>query len=337
MDNHAKSMTQKRLRSHEAVAPVATTEASETPSSRDQSGKPIDLSVSDIQRFLEDLARAGGPAESEYPHLQKVMDRISVLRVAGEITDHGNDRLWEAVGDASTTQTLMGFIYRKPHGYHGDFEIIDRFYTGWTSPSPHLARWDSWIQSLDATRAVRNRKQFFLSLLRSKQDDGRPLKVLNVGSGPCRDLVEGFEQFRGSLSVTCIELDDTAIEYARQLLGPHSANVQFVQKNVLRLDAVNEFDLAWSAGLFDYLEDRLFVAALKRMYRSVKPGGSVVIGNFSAINGSRSSMEWGNWRLLHRSHERLLELVALSGVACSTCDVTAEPLGVNLFITLVKA
>jgi extracellular factor (EF) 3-hydroxypalmitic acid methyl ester biosynthesis protein len=305
--------------------------------SKSSSFPPLDahLSAAEIRRALVQLASRNGPAVEDYPLCRDVMDSISALRANGVISEAENDALWELVGEASTTKTLMGFIYRKPHGYHGDFEIIERFYTGHVSREPHLTRWDSWIQSLEATRAVRNRKEFFKRLV-ADLPSGKRARILSVGSGPCCDIREALDLTAGQHEVVCVDLDQRAIDYARSVLSGHADRVQFIQKNVLRMDFVGEFDLVWSAGLFDYLEDRLFVAALKRMYRAARAGGRIVIGNFSLQNPSRSAMEWGNWRLIYRSADELLKLVRQADLQAATVEVEAEPLGVNLFVSILK-
>jgi len=292
-------------------------------------------SFNEIRAALCDFARRGGPAPDEYTSLQCLMDRIAVSRANGTISDAMNDSLWDSIGEAGSPQTLMGFIYRKPHGYHGDFEIIDKFYRNWVNPQPHLARWDSWIQSLDATQAVRNRKAFFTNLVCSLDSSAAP-QILIVGSGPCRDLREAFEMDPHAFSATCVDTDPRANAYARELLNGYGDRVAFVEKNALRINFNEEFDVAWSAGLFDYLDDRLFVVALRRMYRAVRPPGSAIIGNLSLFNSSRAAMEWANWRLFHRSPEQLLQLVHDAQLSNAGIDISSEPLGVNLFITIVK-
>lgn len=302
---------------------------------RDSVAGTAAYSFDEIRAALRDLAHRGGPSPDEYPALQGLMDRIAALRAEGTISEAMNDSLWDSIGEAGSPQTLMGFIYRKPHGYHGDFEIIDKFYRNWVNPQSHLARWDSWIQSLDATQAVRNRKTFFTNLICSL--DTRPASgVLVVGSGPCRDLREAFEMHSHAFSATCVDIDPKANMYARELLNGYGDRVAFVERNALRINFNDEFDVAWSAGLFDYLDDRLFVIALKRMYRAVRPGGKVIVGNFSASNPSRITMEWANWRLHHRNSRELMELVNRAGIRPSSVQVLAEPLRVNLFVSLLK-
>jgi hypothetical protein len=88
----------------------------------------------------------------------------------------------------------------------------------------------------------------------------------------------------------------------------------------------------WSAGLFDYLEDRLFVRLLARLAGAVRPGGELVVGNFAASNPSRAYVELFGWSLHHRSAEELLVMAGQAGLAGSRLQVRNKPTGVNLFL-----
>ncbi len=62
--------------------------------------------------------------------------------------------------------------------------------------------------------------------------------------------------------------------------------------------------------LFDYFNDKTFVAILKKMKNWLKPGGEIVVGNFNDNhNPSRNYMEiLGEWYLEHRSENTLKQL-----------------------------
>ena len=149
---------------------------------------------------------------------------------------------------------------------------------------------------------MRNRKTYFHDLLRRKlaESTHRPLRVLNVASGPARDVAEwcaahGTEE----VHFDCVELDTKAIAYAQILCAPFERCVRFICVNALRFTTKIKYDLVWSAGLFDYLNDGLFVHLLKRLMRFTGEGGELVVGNFGDFNPSRPYMELlGDWRLI---------------------------------------
>jgi len=54
--------------------------------------------------------------------------------------------IWQALPDIyCTTDTMQGYVLMKPHGYSGDFVVIERIYSGWLSPKQHLINWDRFF------------------------------------------------------------------------------------------------------------------------------------------------------------------------------------------------
>jgi SAM-dependent methyltransferase len=242
---------------------------------------------------------------------------------------------YDAIVDLiSTTNCIQGFGFLKPHGYAGDYEIIDRIYTGWVSDDLSLRKWDEYFHVQPAPRAVRNRKAYFHRVL-DRLKLARPIHrvhVLNVGSGPARDVYEYLAQ-SNKFRFECIDLDTRAIEFAKCLCRSYQDRVVFRRENVLRLCLDRQFDLIWSAGLFDYLADQMFLMVLRRLVPIIRPSGELVIGNFSKDNPSRYWMEAvGDWKLHHRTESELRALAHAAGVDDQRLSIGAEPEGVNLFL-----
>ncbi|MNZ12332.1 hypothetical protein D3C78_292070 [compost metagenome] len=287
--------------------------------------------------YIRHLVASGGPEPHQYDELNDWFHRVAAMVGDGEITLPQVKAMWPVFGDAFSPQTLQGFVVHRPHGYAGDFEIIDRIHTHWLSPVAHLRNWDHFFHWHQAPRAVRNRKDYFKSLMAELDASGEPQRVLNVGSGPCRDVHEYLQEHPAShIHFECIEQDEKAIAYARALLG--DADVTIHEQDAFRFKpGRTRYDLVWSAGLFDYLDDRQFVLLLKVLARTLRPGGELVIGNFTEPNHSRAYMEFGGWFLNHRSEAQLRTLVALSTLACESVSVEQEPAGLNLFLRIRMA
>lgn len=240
------------------------------------------------------------------------------------------------LGDEVLRQTLTGFAYRKPHGYAGDFEIIDKTYRQEQHPDPRFAVWDRLYHAMTAARAVRNRKTYFKQLLAGVKRPGQPLQVLNVASGPGRDMFEWYEE-TGDRTVffDCVDMDARAIAYAQKLNQQYLYNLHFNQENIFRFRPQRKYHLIWSAGLFDYFSDELFVKLLRRMSGWAYPGGHLVIGNFSTHNPSQGYMILlTDWPLQLRSESQLKSLATEAGFGKEAIAVDREPEGVNLFLRL---
>lgn len=279
--------------------------------------------------FVRRLVAQGGPTASDYAALDRLMQLMPAL-APEEVA-----QLRATFGEAlHNTETMQAFAYRKPRGYAGDFEIIDRIYCERVTAVPALAAWDRYFHAQPATRAVRNRKRYFHALLDRHRARGRPLRVLNLASGPGRCMAEWLRANPGAdAAFTCVELDAFAIEHARALVQADAARVTFHHQNIVHFVPEQRFDVIWAAGICDYFSEALVIRLLRRLRRALAPGGELVVGNFGEYNPTRPYMEvLGEWRLHHRSPELLRELAQAAGVESADVSVGAEPEGVNLFL-----
>lgn len=282
------------------------------------------------------MLRLNGPRPDEYPTLEQWATHLCREMDAGRLDEAGLQSIRSVFTDVLSSQTLMGHIVQRPYGYNGDFEIIDKFYRQHRSSNPRFRRWDDFIQTRDAARAVRNRKDLFKQIVAQKiaeHGTAEPFTILNLASGPCRDVLEMLEENPdANIRVLCVELDYHAIAFAQQLLGKWTKRVKFVRANFFRFQTEKRFDLVWSAGLFDYFDDNAFCAGLKKTRTWVKPGGEIIIGNFSPNLVSKDFARFLGWSLYYRSKKRLLTLAERCGLPAGNIRVDAERIGVNLFL-----
>jgi len=243
----------------------------------------------------------------------------------------------ESMGPLFLSNTVQGRAFKKEFGYAGDFMTIDNIYTFSMSPIKAFRIWDEFFHRSTAAKAVRNRKTYFKQLMADKVKSIDSLKLLNVASGPARDLFEFYESgIDCNVNTTCVEMDQHAIDYASELNQNHLDKIEFVQQNIFKFRTDKKFDLIWSAGLFDYFEDKYFVRILRRLKENLNPSGEIVIGNFNeAYNPSRAYMETlGDWHLHHRTDAELIELGKAAGFESNQICVGREPENVNLFLHL---
>jgi extracellular factor (EF) 3-hydroxypalmitic acid methyl ester biosynthesis protein len=290
--------------------------------------------------LIRKLAETGGPAPEDYRAFDCWLRDAATEIESGTLTHKQFDALLSQCKDAFDVCTMQGFARRKPHGYAGDFEIIDRIYCGHIAASPRYANWDRYFHAQQAPKAVRNRKSYFLDVVSSseRQCSKSDFRVLNLGSGPARDLYEYFDSHSDSRGVfVCVEQDQKAIDYARQLCRDYLHRIEFRRANILRFRTNQRYDLVWSAGLFDYLNDKAFRMLLTRFFDCIEEGGELVIGNFAPDNPTRHYMELiGDWRLIYRSPDQLIALALQCGISSSAVEVRQEPEGVNLFLHVAK-
>lgn len=290
---------------------------------------------------LRELVRGDGPSPTDYPILDEIYRGIMQLVRSGQSTPSDLAALWPTLGDAfNDPDTMQGFGILKPHGYAGDFEMIDRIYTLHHASHPRLANWDRYFHSHKATHAVRNRKRYFLDLLARVRASrsGTVVRVLSVGSGPARECAECPATPSAPVTFDLVDRDDRALRYASRLNRESPHEIRYIHANAFRYRSDEPYDLIWSAGLFDYLGDDQFRALLKHLVQLLRPGGLISIGNFGPHNPSRDYMEFGHWFLNYRSDSQLYDLAHDKGrtTGFDNVCVDSEPEGINLFLHLTR-
>lgn len=236
--------------------------------------------------------------------------------------------------------------YYKPKGYAGDFFMIEMIYRNIPEGDGKLGRLiDGLLLNQLPAKAVRGRRRLLhrtldrlcrerLSLLSS-------IHIMNLACGPCRELFDLIAEggFDDRIQALCVDIDDEALQFADRNVNTfdHSADVRFMNENVIKwaLGRVKQDfgpqDIIYSSGLCDYLDSRLVAALIKKSHEHLKPGGSLILGNFSPANRDRPIMDHLlYWRLIHRDQDALRDLFADSPFGPQV-DIIAEKEGVNLF------
>jgi SAM-dependent methyltransferase len=284
----------------------------------------------DLLHRLAALDGRGGPKPDEYADTVRLFEEIAAFRADADHEQAIRD-FRRASPSFSSSDTMHGFVCNRPHGYAGDFEIIDRIYTGYRSSNPDVRCWDEFFHTCDAVRAVVGRKAYCLGVFADTVKRVPNARILNVACGPCRDVLEFKRTDMGKRAlIHCVDADAAALGYASRLLSGLDDTVSFDRRNAFRLRG-ETYDLVWCAGLFDYLDDRTFVRLLRTL-AALTSSGEVVIGNFSPDTKSRAYMEFGEWRLNYRSRADLLALAATAGFHASAISVDSEETGINLFL-----
>lgn len=231
---------------------------------------------------------------------------------------------------------------RKPLGYAGDYLLLDGIHTRRVVEQGNARHWDELFHHYPGAQAVRQRAQVFAETCHTLAHElHRPISVLDLGCGSAREVYNALQAEGPLIERLClVDLDARALEYAQNLIGSLGAQAPVVEAerfNVLRLHVGDGHDLIWAAGLFDYLDDRVVVQLIRRLWRYQRPGGRIVFGNFHPRNPSRAAMELcGKWNLIHRTEVELEAIAQRARVPADCVRVFAEPLGINLFCEIKK-
>lgn len=241
----------------------------------------------------------------------------------------------------------------KPRGYAGDADMMVMAYRNeYIGETVFGQLMHKHPLETPAAEAVRARRHVVANAIHRVRDEnaGKPLRFLSIASGPATELLDIFDTQQSCEQLQCVLLDqDTyAFDFSRQSVRAieerHGVapDVSFVNESVrtmLRRNQsalrIGEFDVIYSMGLFDYLTPFVAQAVLGKLYEMLKPGGSVVVGNFHVGNPTRHYMAyWMDWVLYHRGEQDMIELARkLPGGAPG---LEFDPTGCQMFLTVKK-
>jgi extracellular factor (EF) 3-hydroxypalmitic acid methyl ester biosynthesis protein len=256
------------------------------------------------------------------------------------------------------TSALFDRAWTKPLGYAGDYEMMNIIYRN------DFEGRDIFSQVLNkvdcessAARAVRNRRDYFfrkISQVCQTVPEGEACKIVSVACGPCVEMADYLEAAAGTKRPVKTELiamdqDANAIQDAQQRLIPladplSGITVHVIRNNIKELiigrkkdnELYADADLIYTAGLCDYLSLNATNRLVNELYRYLKPGGTLIVGNFGTYNPQRFKMEYGSeWFLIHRSEEEIKDF-AKGLPEDISLSVEKEPEGVNLFLNVTK-
>ena len=298
-----------------------------------------------IHTFAAYLPRITVEDETEFQaELIRRIDHINELSL-GSDKDRKEEMKYcfDICGEELDKSTLCRHSRNKPFGYAGDFQILDWIYTRKTDFEDSKLLWDNLFQKLPASQAVRNRKSFFCDFFSSMfSENNRDTSVLDIASGSGRPIIEAISKCRpnrGKTYIHCVDHEIKAIEYSKRLkaeLVPEY-DIKWDNRNFFRLKPERRYNLVWASGVYGYLNDRLAIALLKRMWQWTESGGKMVFGVFHPNNPNRNWMEWcGEWFLIYRTKKDILQLCDQAGIPSKNLDFEFEPLGINLFTIIEK-
>jgi len=259
---------------------------------------------------------------------------------------HYNRRIYPYLRESLFLRRAMD----KPMGYAGDYEMMNMLYRDHAEGHSFFA----WLMNayginVRASVAVRNRQGLLTKAIVEALDgnDSERVRIASVGCGPAHEIQQLLEQrphLGRKLEVVLIDQEPLTIAFCERMLAPlipkTGVKAHVVKESIRKLiahpsleTALGTCDLIYSAGLFDYLDDKPFVHLARTLLSSLSDRGHLLIGNFAIGQPSRWFMEYcSEWFLIHRTPEQLLTLGEAAGASRNAMSVMAEPSGINLFL-----
>lgn len=249
--------------------------------------------------------------------------------------------------------------FHKPLGYAGDYEMVNMIVrNGWEGSSFYAQIVNKWFLLQPPAEAHRNRITYLTESLISEASRvmrlKRPLRVLSLGCGPAHEVQRFLKlsPLSKEAHITLLDFDRETIDHVTGILRNlehlhhRSAELCLVQESVFQLlkegetekdkPAADRYDLAYCAGLFDYLADSVCRKLLAYMFRRLESGGLLIATNVHPSNPLRNGMEHLlDWHLIHRNARDMLALAA-DLRELGEARVLADPTGVNVFLEIRK-
>jgi SAM-dependent methyltransferase len=238
--------------------------------------------------------------------------------------------------------------FEKPKGYAGDFEMMNQIYRNdFFANSLFGGCMEAAVSLHEEPTAVRNRVKYLSEKIASACLKKGSVSILAVASGPAEEIKATISRLSNEdlarINFTLLDQDEDALRYAQKNIKEQLVKENKELKvNLLSMDVKDlitsglsdEFDLIYSAGLFDYFSDPVASRACKALFRSLKPLGKMVIGNFNADAPNTFGMlALFDWFLILRNEKDLARIFSVPG---SKLSVEREPKNVNLFCVVER-
>jgi hypothetical protein len=209
--------------------------------------------------------------------------------------------------------------FEKPRGYAGDAVMIDYLY----EPNyENLFRDEfnyvgreifSYTTNSVPARAVRYRRKYIADVIDEIcLANGTETNVLSVAAGHFREGDTSQAIKAGMFnSIVALDQDAESLDVVDREYGRYGVSVS--DSNLLSLIAGKtkfaDLDFVYSAGLFDYLENKVAKRAVKAFFSALRSGGEMLITNFNLNNSCRGYMEsFMDWKLIYRDTKEMLGL-----------------------------
>lgn len=199
--------------------------------------------------------------------------------------------------------------YEKPRGYAGDARMLDYIYR---PQAIDVSRIGQIVHratiGLPNARSILYRARLLADAIDDAAAQSASPRILSVACGHMRELDHAKRS--GACEIWALDQDQDSLLEAQRSYPQVSRFIRCPISHVLR-DGLNaRFDLIYSAGLFDYLSDRVAIALIRALHDSLEPGGTLIVGNFAPDSHGRGYMAGiMDWHLVYRSEDDLLRLV----------------------------
>lgn len=271
-------------------------------------------------------------------HLRKLLDRASRQLKALDLSSMNAlvdalDQVRREVGPTEWTRLIADVIvphpilaqvheepftrraFEKPRGYAGDAVLLDLAYRH----RPYCvtltrlgAALHAWIDGRPAAASVVERRTILAAEIDAIAARREAPRVLSIACGHLREAQASDAVQRRAISeFVALDQDAESLEVVDREQREYNVRVEraSVRRFVTSGAALGAFDLVYSAGLYDYLNEQDGKAVTEAMFRSLRPGGRLIVANFAPELRDIALLEaFMDWRLIYRDDHAVAAL-----------------------------
>ena len=208
----------------------------------------------------------------------------------------------------------------QPRGYPGDAQLIDFIYRHPASSASERDTSDFghnlFLHNIDspAPAAVRARRHLMASYIGDLVSQRAPADIMSVACGHARELeLVPAGVARGIRRFVAVDQDAASLAVAAsyRAKGIPVEPVRNTIMQLMRSRTLHGFDLIFSAGLYDYLSDRLTHRLTASLFGRLNSGGKLILANFLPDIRDAGYMEvFMHWSLIYREEREIRAFAA---------------------------
>lgn len=247
--------------------------------------------------------------------------------------------------DVLRTDPFTRRAYVKPRGYAGDAVMMDYIYGYGAAeiaalpPAPRKVF--EYCTGTAAPLAVRFRRQLLAETIDAVADSlDRPADVIALAAGHLREADLSSAVRSGRAHVIAIDQDDESLGVIRRDYGQYGVRTQMgsVRRIIGGAVPLAPCDLAYSAGLFDYLPTAAATRLTSILFDALRPGGRLLLANFLPDIMDLGYMDSVmDWQLIYRTDDAMRALLAeINPASLGSLHQFHDPLENITFLTVTK-
>ena len=268
---------------------------------------------------LFDSVAASFESGVTYPAMAQLVEGLAELGTASR----GSDWIDHAK-NVARCHPIAKFVYdcpftnhsaTRPRGYPGDAQLIDFIYrhpamTHAEQQASDFGR-SVLLHNVDspAPAAVRARRHLTATYISDVVLKRPGAHIMSVACGHARELELIAPKIARVIGRFVAYDQDPASLAVASAYGAKGIPVEPIQGTILQLlkeKTLTGFDLVFSAGLYDYLSDKLAEKLTANLFSRLDSGGKLIVANFLPDIRDAGYMEiFMDWQLIYRDERQI--------------------------------